>query len=74
MARDVCTDCEQDFPGGEGLIDGRCPSCYATFEEKEQFEGRPTSEPPAEGPRGFFGRRREEHPSPGEHPEGEQGD
>jgi len=33
MARDVCADCEGDFPFGEGLKDGRCPDCRAIFRE-----------------------------------------
>jgi len=35
MARDVCIDCEGDFPGGEGLKDGRCSSCAAIFEKAQ---------------------------------------
>lgn len=75
MARDTCIDCKQDFPGGEGLYDGRCPSCDAIYDEKERQRVQPApAGPPAEGPRGFFGRRREEQPGPGEHPEGERGE
>lgn len=47
MARDQCIDCERDFPFGEGLKDGRCPSCAAIF-EKAHAKGRKAAKP-AEG-------------------------
>lgn len=31
MPRDECCDCEHQFPGGDGLIDGRCRSCRAAY-------------------------------------------
>ena len=36
MARDECRDCEQTFPGGEELVDGRCPACLALLEERQR--------------------------------------
>ena len=50
MPADECKDCEAHFPGGEGLIDGRCPSCDAYFREARQREepAAPT-ETPEEG-------------------------
>lgn len=36
MARDQCIDCDKHFPGGEGLVEGRCSSCLADFEERQR--------------------------------------
>jgi len=36
MARDECRDCNEHFPEGEGLVDGRCPDCLALFRERHQ--------------------------------------
>jgi len=44
MARDECRDCEKHFPGGVGLVDGRCPDCLALFRERR---GEPEPEPAA---------------------------
>lgn len=51
MARDVCIDCEGDFPYGEGLKDGLCPGCReARRLQKAADEGPPpeASEPEPE--------------------------
>ena len=47
MALDVCSDCEERFPGGEGLKDGRCPPCLAAFEQR-RAEARAEPEPEPE--------------------------
>ena len=44
MPRDECRDCGNHFPGGEGLVDGRCPSCLALYLERQ---GQPAPEPVA---------------------------
>jgi len=56
MPRDQCIDCEQHFPAGEGLVDGRCPDCLARFKKARQLRGlrrgpaepAPAEEEPAE--------------------------
>jgi len=47
MARDVCRDCEEHFPFGEGLEDGRCPACLALWEQRHA-EQPPKPEPDEE--------------------------
>lgn len=63
MARDVCIDCEGDFPFGEGLTRGRCPSCREDFKAR-RAEARKAakSERPAE---------RKAEPGPEAEPEAE---
>lgn len=49
MARDECIDCEQQFPGGEGLIGGRCLNCHTAFKKRQQQPEAPVEpEPPPE--------------------------
>jgi hypothetical protein len=36
MPLDECRDCEERFPGGEGLVDGRCPRCLAVYRERQE--------------------------------------
>jgi len=44
LALDVCADCEQVFPFGKGLKDGRCPSCAAGLKER-RAEARKAAKP-----------------------------
>lgn len=75
MPANECKDCERDFPGGEGLIDDRCPSCHAEYQERHREADQPTpGESPEGGLRGFLGRRREEQPAPAEPPEEREGE
>lgn len=46
MARDICRDCEEHFPEGEGLKDGICPACRAT---RKKLHGKAEAEPASTG-------------------------
>lgn len=49
MPADECTDCERHFPGGEGLIDGRCPPCHADFRDRRKVAKKAEKTPQGKG-------------------------
>ena len=47
MARDECTVCEAQFPGGKGLKDGLCKGCRAARRAMREDAAK-AAEPEAE--------------------------